>query len=54
MSHYLSAHCVSAVEIHNGKVSIRDVWDLPLCTILYTIVHMAGSAAPYMTLQRDF
>jgi hypothetical protein len=54
MSHYISAHCVPGAERHSGKVAIRDVCDLPLRTILYTIAHMAGSATPHMALQRDF
>jgi hypothetical protein len=54
MSHYISEHCVPGAKRHSGKVAIRDVCDLPLQTILYTIAHMEGSAAPHMTLQRDF
>jgi hypothetical protein len=54
MDYYVRHHCVSGTETHSGKVAIRDVWDLPLWTILYTITCMAGSAAPYMDLQRHF
>jgi hypothetical protein len=54
MSHYISAHCVPVLRSIADKVTIRDVCDLPLWTILYTIVRMAGSEAPHMALQRDF
>jgi hypothetical protein len=54
MSHYISAHCVPSTQKHSDKVAIRDVHDLPLQTILYTIVCMAGSATPHMDLQIYF
>jgi hypothetical protein len=54
MDYYVRHHCVPGTEKHSGKVAIRDVWDLPLQTILYTITHMAGSAAPHMDLQIHF
>jgi hypothetical protein len=48
MSHYISAHCVPGTQKHRGKVAIRDVRDLPLRTILYTIMHMVGEcSSPY-------
>jgi hypothetical protein len=50
MNHYISEHCVLDTEKHSGKVSIRDVRDFPLRTILYTITHMAGSETPHMAL----
>jgi hypothetical protein len=50
MNHYISQHCVLGNHKHNGKVAIRDVQDFPLWTILYTITHMEGSAAPQMAL----
>jgi hypothetical protein len=54
MSHYANAHCVSGTERHSGKATIRDFCDLPLQTIIYTIVRMAGSTAPHMALQKYF
>jgi hypothetical protein len=54
MDYYVSYHCVPSTEKHSGKVAIKDVWDLPLRTILYTITHMAGSATPHMALQIHF
>jgi len=53
-SHYISAHCVPGFKRHSVKVIIRDICDLPLRTILYTIVHMAGREDPHIALQRDF
>jgi hypothetical protein len=50
MNYYISHHCVSKTEKHNNKVAIRDVLYLYLRTILYTITHMEGSAAPHMAL----
>jgi hypothetical protein len=54
MDYYVAHHCVPGMEKHSGKVAIRDVLDLPLQTILYTITWMAGSAAPHMALQSHF
>jgi hypothetical protein len=54
MSHYISAHCVPGTHKHCDQIAIRDVRDLPLQTILYTITCMAGSAAPHMALQSYF
>jgi hypothetical protein len=54
MNHYISEHGVSGTQKHSGKVAIRDVQDLPLRTILYTINRMAGSIAPHMALQSYF
>jgi hypothetical protein len=54
MSHYISAYCVLGTQNHSDKVAIRDVHDLPLWTILYTIAHMEGSVAPHMDLQSYF
>ena len=51
MSHYISEHCVPSTQKHSGKVAIRDVRDLPLHTVLYTITCMAGSATLHMVLQ---
>jgi hypothetical protein len=54
MNHYISEHCVSGTLKHSGKFAIRDVRDLPLQTILYTITHMEGIEAPHMALQIYF
>ena len=54
MNQYISAHCVPGTQKHSGKVTIRDVQDLPLWTILYTITYMEGSVAPHMDLQSHF
>jgi hypothetical protein len=50
MNYYNSHHCVPGTKKHSGKVAIRDVQDLPLRTILYSITDMTGSAAPHMAL----
>ena len=54
MDYYATQHRVSGTEKHSGKVAIRDVQDLPLWTILYTITWMVGSVAPHMALQSHF
>jgi hypothetical protein len=41
MDYYVAHHCVAGTEKHSRKVAIKDVQDLPLRTILYTITHMA-------------
>jgi hypothetical protein len=54
MDYYVAHQCVPGTEKHSGKVAIKDVQDLPLWTILYTITQMARSATPHMALQRHF
>jgi hypothetical protein len=54
MSEYIRRYCEPEAERRSGKVSIRDVQDLPLRTILFTISQMAGSASPHMALQSYF
>ena len=51
MSEYIHWYCDPEVERCRGKVSIRDVRDLPFRTILFTISQIAGSASPHMSLQ---
>jgi hypothetical protein len=54
MDYYVAHHCAAGIEKHSGKVSIKDVEDLSLRIILYTITHVVGSAAPHMDLQIHF
>jgi hypothetical protein len=54
MDYYVSHHCVPGTKKHSGKVAIRDVQDLSLRTILYTITWMAGSETPHMALKIYF
>jgi hypothetical protein len=54
MSEYCRLHCAPEGERSKGKVSIWGMWDLTLCTILFTISHMAGSTSPHMALQSYF
>jgi hypothetical protein len=54
MDYYVYHHCIPGTKKHSGKVSIRDVQDLPLWNILYTITHMGGSAAPHIDFQIHF
>jgi hypothetical protein len=54
MSHYISSHCIPSTQKHSGKVAIRDARDLPLQTVLYTIMSMVGSATPHMALHSYF
>jgi hypothetical protein len=54
MNDYIRQYCVPEAERHSDKVAIRDVLDLPLWTILFTITCMEGSAYPHMSLQSYF
>jgi hypothetical protein len=54
MDYYVAHHCVPGIKKHSGKVSIKDVQDLPLRTILNTITWMVGSVTPHMALQSHF
>jgi hypothetical protein len=54
MDYYVAHHCMPGTENNSGKVTIRDVMDLPLRTILYTITWMVGSATPHMDFQSHF
>jgi hypothetical protein len=54
MDYYVAHHCATGTEKHSGKVSIKDVEDLSLRTILYTITHVVGSVTPHMALQSHF
>jgi hypothetical protein len=54
MSEYCRQYCVPEVERSKGKVAIWGVQNLTLRTILFTIAHMVGSAAPHMALQSYF
>jgi hypothetical protein len=50
MNEYIWQYCIPEAERCSDKVSIRDVRDLPLQTILFTISHMVGSSSPHMAL----
>jgi hypothetical protein len=54
MDHYVAQYCSAGTEKFSGKVPIKNVLDLSLRTILFTITHVAGSAAPHMALQNQF
>jgi hypothetical protein len=54
MNEYIQQYYVPEAELRSGKVAFRDVWDLPLQTILFTISRMEGSASPHMALQSHF
>jgi hypothetical protein len=54
MDYYIHHHCVPGIEKHSSKVAIKDVRDLPLWTILYTITLMAGRVSPHMDLDNHF
>jgi hypothetical protein len=54
MNEYIRQYYVPEAKRHSGKVAIRDVRDLPLWTILFTITCMARSAYSHMALQRYF
>jgi hypothetical protein len=54
MDYFVAHHCVPSTENHSGKVAIKDVRDLPLRTIIYTITRMAWSATLHMALQSHF
>jgi hypothetical protein len=54
MSEYVRRYCEPRAESLKGKVSIRDIRDLPLWNILFTIARMEGIAYPHMSLQSYF
>jgi hypothetical protein len=54
MDYYVAHHCIPGMEKNSGNVSIRDVRDLPLRTILYTITRMVGNVTPHMDFQSHF
>jgi hypothetical protein len=54
MDYYVSQHYTTGIEKHSGKVAIKDILDLSLRTILYTITRLAGSVAPHMALYSHF
>jgi hypothetical protein len=54
MDYYVKHHCAIGTEKHSGKVDIKDVEDLSLRIILYTITHVAGIFSPHMALQIHF
>jgi hypothetical protein len=54
MSEYYREYCVPEAERQQGKVAIWGVTDITLCTILFIIARMAGSAIPHMALQSYF
>jgi hypothetical protein len=51
MDYYVTNHCSVGREKHSGKVPIKNVLELSLRTIIFTITHVVGSAAPHMALQ---
>jgi hypothetical protein len=46
--HLVRYHCVAGTMKISGKIPIRDVRDLPLQTILFTIVRIVGSQTPHL------
>jgi hypothetical protein len=54
MDYYVCHHCMLGTKKHSGKVAFRDVWDLPLWTILYNITRMVESETPHMDLKIHF
>ena len=44
MRDYVLQHCYPGAEpSKDGKINIRDVWDFPLRTILFTITKLVGT-----------
>jgi hypothetical protein len=54
MSEYCRQYYVPEAKRSKGKVAIWGVQDLTLCTILFNISCMVGSATPHMALQSYF
>ena len=50
MDYYVAQHCSAGMEKHSGKVPIKNILDLPLRTILFTITYVVGSETPHMAL----
>jgi hypothetical protein len=54
MDYYVANHCSVDTEKHSGKVPIKNVLDLSLRTIIFTITCVSRSETPYMALQSQF
>jgi hypothetical protein len=45
---YISQHCIVGTRESSGKIPIKNVRDLSLGTILFTITRFVGSLAPHL------
>jgi len=48
MDHYVVQYCSAGTKKFSGNILIKNILDLSLRTILFTITHVAGSAAPHL------
>jgi len=46
---YISKHCVVGTRKSSGKITLKNVRDISLRTVLFTITRIFGSAAPHLT-----
>jgi hypothetical protein len=46
---YIAQFCVSGSQKEGGRIVIKDVRDLPLRSILFTITKMVGSTSPHIS-----
>jgi hypothetical protein len=45
---YISQHCVVGTRKSSGKIPIKNVRDISLRTVLFTITRVVGSVAPHL------
>lgn len=48
MDSYIRDLCVDGTHRQGEKLPIQHVIDIPLCTILYTVTHIAGSTSAHL------
>jgi hypothetical protein len=45
---YLAHHCIPGVRLVGGRIPIKDIRELPLWSILFSIMSMMGSTSAHM------
>ena len=45
---YLANHCVLGVRLVGGRIAIKDIRDLPLRSILFSITRIEGSTSAHL------
>ena len=48
MEEYLENHCVPGSRLVGGRISIKDIKDIPLRSILFSITSIVGSTISHL------
>jgi hypothetical protein len=48
---YLARHCVPGARLVGGRIPIKDITELPLRSILFSITSMTGSTSAHLALR---